>query len=60
MMRKKTEQNTIQHNTQIIMMARFREIVSYRLELLITFCDGNSTQNSTVEKQYGIQKPTNC
>ena len=29
-------------------------------ELLIAFCNGNLTQNSSVEKQYGIQKPTNC
>ena len=28
-------------------------------ELLIAFCNGNSTQNSSVEKQYGIQKRTN-
>ena len=29
------------------------------VELLIAFCNCNSTQNSSVEKQYGIQKPTN-
>ena len=28
-------------------------------ELLIVFCNGNLTQNSLVEKQYGIQKDTN-